>query len=165
MTLWGRHFFLILYRERLGCFQSCCFINIPGTNSLMQNSFLSCLIILLGGKKIPRIGIAELGICTFSKVVDPSCQKALWKTPPLCLPQQFKRTPVFHTLTHSGFHKTFQPSVNTFSGKHITLLLCLDLQPDWPEALRQGRNGQIEPSFPAHHPECLSPALLFQGRK
>ena len=81
---------------------------------------------LRGKKKIPRIGIAESGICSFSKAVDPSCQKALWKTFPLCLPQQFKKTPVFHTLTYSRFHKIFQPSVCTFSGKHITLLLCLD---------------------------------------
>ena len=80
-----------------------------------------------GGKKIPRIGIAGSGICTFCKVVDPSCQKALWKTLPLCLLQQFKKTPVFHTLTHSRFQKYFNLRCTRF--QESTSHSCFVLTP------------------------------------
>lgn len=82
---------------------------------------------LRGEKKIPRIGIAELGICTFCKVVDPSCQKALWKTLPLCLLQQFKKTPVFHTLAHSRFQKYFNLQCTRF--QESTSHSCFVLTP------------------------------------
>lgn len=132
----------------------------------MQKSFLSCLIILFGGKN-PRIGIAELGICTFCKVVNPSVQKLSGKLSHFASSSNLRNTCFPHPLPATQVSKIFQPSVHTARKAHHTPCFVLTLGLEWwSEALGQGRNGPDRASLPGHTTwSCLSPALLFQGRK